>query len=58
MPRRRLGYPRPNTHVVASGESLSTIASDYGVTVDDLVRVNGLSDPDKIAAGAVLNLPR
>jgi LysM repeat protein len=50
--------PRPATHVVATGESLSTIATRYGVTVDDLVRVNGLPDRDKIAAGDVLTLPR
>jgi LysM repeat protein len=50
--------PRPLTHVVASGESLSAIALRYDVTVDDLVRVNGLSDRDKIAAGELLTLPR
>jgi 5'-nucleotidase len=50
--------PRPATHVVVAGESVSTIADRYGVTIDDLVRANGLSDPNKIAAGESLTLPR
>jgi len=44
-------------HVVQPGETLTAIALRYGVSVDELVRVNGIRDPDIIPAGAVLLVP-
>ena len=32
-------------HVVKPGETLSAIAAQYGLTVDQLMSVNGLTDP-------------
>jgi len=44
-------------HVAAPGEVLSTIAERYGVTVAELMRANGLDDPDLIAIGQKLVIP-
>lgn len=46
-----------STHVVRAGESLSTIASDYGTSVAQLVDSNDLADPSQIVAGQPLNVP-
>jgi membrane-bound lytic murein transglycosylase D len=44
-------------HRVGRGESLSTIATRYGVSVAKLADMNGLSRPYVIRAGQVLTLP-
>ncbi len=46
----------PVEHTVKDGESLSTIAKKYGVTVDELKKINGLSK-DNIQAGQKLKIP-
>ncbi|MBN1431086.1 MAG: LysM peptidoglycan-binding domain-containing protein [Anaerolineae bacterium] len=51
-----LGDDQP-TYQVKSGDSLSLIALRYGVTVDELVQTNGLSNPDMIYIGQVLVIP-
>ncbi|ARI78611.1 LysM peptidoglycan-binding domain-containing protein [Halobacillus mangrovi] len=45
------------THRVKSGETLYRIALNYNVTVDELVRTNGLSDASYIRAGQALIIP-
>jgi membrane-bound lytic murein transglycosylase D len=44
-------------HRVRSGESLSTIATRYGVSATTLADLNGLRRPYRINAGQVLTLP-
>lgn len=44
-------------HVMASGESLYSIAQRYKVSVDELKRANGITDPTKVWAGKVLTVP-
>ncbi len=44
-------------HTLQSGESLHAIARRYKVGVDELKRVNGITDPSKIWAGKVLVVP-
>ena len=44
------------SHVVTAGETLSMIAARYGASVAVLAEANGLEDPDRIRAGAVLTL--
>ena len=44
-------------HTVQPGENLVGIARQHGVTVADLVRINGLSDPNLVVAGTTLHLP-
>ena len=43
-------------HVVASGESLSHIADRYNTSVERLVAINKISDPDLVVAGTRLKL--
>lgn len=49
--------PTVTLHVVQRGENLYRIAQTYGVTVDDLVRLNGLTDPGSIDIGQRLLVP-
>ena len=44
-------------HRVRSGESLSTIATKYGLSMTQLAELNGLRRPYRINAGQVLALP-
>jgi len=44
-------------HVVQSGESLWSIARQYGVAVDDLILVNNLVDPSHLRVGTKLLIP-
>lgn len=42
---------------IKSGDTLSAIAKENGTTVSELARLNGISDPNKIYAGATIDLP-
>ena len=44
-------------HVIASGESLYTIARLYNVTAQGIVSANGLASPDKIYVGQKIVIP-
>ena len=46
------------TYQVQAGDSLGAIAARYGTTVDELVRLNNLTDPGSIQVGQVLRVPR
>jgi LysM repeat protein len=50
------GGSRPGQHVVQPGENLSTIAERYGMSVDRLIAINNISDPDTVWAGSRLRL--
>ncbi len=43
---------------VQIGDTLGSIALAYGVSTEDLMRVNQLSDPDEIGAGQIIFIPR
>jgi beta-lactamase class A/LysM repeat protein len=45
-------------HVVKPGETLSGIAAQHGLTVDQIAGVNGITDPDRLVDGQSLKLPR
>ncbi|WNM28586.1 LysM peptidoglycan-binding domain-containing protein [Demequina capsici] len=45
------------SHTVASGETLSSIASKYGVAVSTIVTANGIKNPSLIRIGQVLTIP-
>ncbi len=47
----------PVTHVVQPGESLSSIAMRYGVSLVDLARANGLTTRSWVYTGQVLQVP-
>jgi LysM repeat protein len=44
-------------HTVQPGENLVGIARQHGVTVAELVWINGLGDPNHLVAGTTLHLP-
>ena len=44
-------------YTVRNGDSISVIADRYGVSAVDIVRLNGILDPDKIYVGQGLVLP-
>ena len=56
--RGNSAYAQGYEHVVTSGESLSTIAREYKVTVDAIVGVNELANPNAIRVGQILFIPQ
>ncbi|WP_075060935.1 LysM peptidoglycan-binding domain-containing M23 family metallopeptidase [Ornatilinea apprima] len=47
-------YP---TYIVQSGDTLGSIASLFGVTLQELINFNNLTDPNQLAVGDVLKVP-
>lgn len=50
------GSSTSKTYVVESGDTLSCIAERFGVTVNQLVSWNNISNPNKIYAGQVITV--
>jgi len=50
--------PVPNRYTVEAGDTLNKIAKNYGVSVDELIKTNRIADPNKIAVGQQLTVPR
>ena len=46
-----------NTHVVARGETLTSIAKMYKVTIDELQKANHIEDGRKLQAGQTVVIP-
>jgi len=44
-------------YTVQSGDTLSGIASRFGISVDDIVRANNIADPNSLSEGQVLTIP-
>ncbi|MDO4548475.1 MAG: LysM peptidoglycan-binding domain-containing protein [Clostridia bacterium] len=44
-------------HTIARGETLTSIARRYGTTVQELVRLNRITNPDLIYAGETIRVP-
>lgn len=49
--------PTPLVHVVSRGESLSLIAANYGTTIDAIIELNQLQNPNLIVPGQRLLIP-
>lgn len=45
------------TYEVQPGDTLSGIAFQFGVTVEEIIALNSLSDPDALAVGDILQIP-
>ncbi len=50
-------FPTSGVHIVESGDTVAGIADEYGVTIDDLVSVNNLEDPNSLSIGDILIIP-
>lgn len=48
--------PDPIEHIVQRGESLTIIANRYGITVEQLLQMNPMSNPNRIFAGNKLQI--
>jgi LysM repeat protein len=46
-----------NTHIVARGETLTSIAKTYKVTVEELQNANHIEDGRKLQAGQTISIP-
>lgn len=44
-------------YVIRSGDVLSVLAQRFGTTVQALAQLNGISNPDRISAGATIRVP-
>ncbi|GAB4158384.1 MAG: hypothetical protein Fur0021_28170 [Candidatus Promineifilaceae bacterium] len=53
------GTPAANQtiYLVQAGDTLGTIATEFGVSIDDLARANNISDLDHIEVGQQLIIP-
>jgi LysM repeat protein len=49
--------PALANYVVESGDTLGTIAATYGTSVDEIMALNGLSDPNYLFVGQELQIP-
>jgi len=56
-PAAKPAPPPSGTYVVQSGDTLSSIAVQFGLTTDQLASANGLSDPNSIVIGQKLSVP-
>ena len=45
------------SHVVAKGETLTQIAKQYGVTVDEIQKANNIQDAKKLQIGQTIKIP-
>lgn len=48
--------PAAGTYTVRAGDTLSGIAARYGTTYQELARINGIADPNRIYVGQVIRL--
>ena len=55
QPERELGSQL--VYTIQPGDTLFSIARQFGVTLDDLVALNNIEDPDRINAGDELFIP-
>lgn len=50
--------PTPSgLYIVKSGDTLSGIASDFGTTVEDVMELNGIDNPEMLQVGQPLIIP-
>ncbi|GAB4154566.1 MAG: hypothetical protein Fur0021_21240 [Candidatus Promineifilaceae bacterium] len=49
--------PTPRLHTIQPGEHLTKIAETYGVTVEAILTLNGLTNPNQIIAGEQILIP-
>lgn len=51
------GSSAAGTYTVKPGDTLYRISVNHGVNVNELMRVNGITDPTKLAVGRTLTIP-
>jgi len=56
-PKPATSTAAPGTYKVAKGDNPYTIAKKFGVSYQELLKVNGVDDPTKLQIGQVLKIP-
>jgi murein DD-endopeptidase MepM/ murein hydrolase activator NlpD len=51
-------YAQNADHVMQRGETIYSIARSYGVSVEDILTLNGITDPTRVQAGQRISIPR
>jgi len=49
--------PTPNTYTVRAGDTISNIADEFGISMEELMAANRLQDPNELSVGQVLVIP-
>ena len=49
--------PTPTIYVVKAGDTMSSIATQFNVAVEDILAANSLTDPDTLSVGQSLLIP-
>jgi LysM repeat protein len=49
--------PTPNTYTVRAGDTISDIADEFGIAMEELMAANRLQDPNELSVGQVLVIP-
>jgi LysM repeat protein len=49
--------PEGQIYIVQPGDTLSGIAAKFGVSIEDLIRVNQIANPDNLVVGTRLIIP-
>lgn len=48
---------RPARYEVQAGDTMGSIATEFGLTIDALLEANNLDDPNRLEAGTMLRIP-
>ena len=51
------GFSDEIVHVIKQGETIYSIARSYGLSADEVLKYNKISDPSKVPAGAKIRIP-
>jgi murein DD-endopeptidase MepM/ murein hydrolase activator NlpD len=51
-------FAEDTVHIIRRGETVYSIARIYGISPDEVIRVNGLTDPSKIQVGQRIRIPQ
>ncbi len=57
LPTADLPSLRPARYEVQPGDTIGSIATKFGLTIDSLLVANELTDPNRLEAGTVLRIP-
>ncbi len=55
--RAQDNQPSGPVYIVQSGDNLTSIATQFGITQDELIAANGITDPNLLAVGDQLIIP-
>jgi murein DD-endopeptidase MepM/ murein hydrolase activator NlpD len=51
------GFAQETVHIIQKGETLYSIARNYGANIENILSLNGIRDPGKIQAGQRIRIP-